>query len=44
MSSSLETTIFLDRLRNHVLGEQALGVMVLLIVSVLGTMRPAIGQ
>jgi putative copper resistance protein D len=32
------------RLRTHVLGEQFLGLMVLLIVSVLGTMRPAIGQ
>jgi putative copper resistance protein D len=32
------------RLRNHVLGEQFLGLMVLLIVSILGTMRPAIGQ
>jgi putative copper resistance protein D len=31
-------------LRHHVLGEQFLGLMVLLIVSVLGTMRPAIGQ
>jgi copper resistance protein D len=32
------------RLRHHVIGEQMLGFMVLLIVSVLGTMRPAIGQ
>jgi putative copper resistance protein D len=32
------------RLRNHVLGEQALGLLVLLSVSVLGTIRPAIGQ
>jgi putative copper resistance protein D len=32
------------RLRSHVLGEQLLGLMVLLIVSVLGTIRPAIGQ
>ena len=31
-------------LRNHVLSEQFLGLMVLLVVSVLGTMRPAIGQ
>jgi putative copper resistance protein D len=31
-------------LRNHVLGEQFLGLMVLFAVSVLGTMRPAIGQ
>jgi putative copper resistance protein D len=33
-----------DRLRNHVLGEQLLGLLILLAVSVLGTMRPAIGQ
>lgn len=32
------------RLRNHVLSEQALGLLVLLCVSVLGTIRPAIGQ
>src|SRR5712671_162989 len=32
------------RLRNHVLGEQFLGFMVLLVVSVLGTMQPAVGQ
>jgi putative copper resistance protein D len=32
------------RLRYHVLGEQFLGLMVILIVSVLGTMQPAIGQ
>ena len=32
------------RLRNHVLGEQFLGWMVLLAVSILGTMQPAIGQ
>jgi putative copper resistance protein D len=33
-----------SRLRTHVLGEQALGLLVLLSVSVLGTIRPAIGQ
>jgi copper resistance protein D len=33
-----------SRLRAHVLGEQALGLLVLLSVSVLGTIRPAIGQ
>jgi len=38
------STAWTARLRNHVLGEQFLGWMVLLIVSVLGTMRPAIGQ
>jgi putative copper resistance protein D len=32
------------RLRTHVLGEQFLGLMILMIVSVLGTIRPAIGQ
>lgn len=32
------------RLRNHVLGEQVLGWMVLLAVSALGTMQPAVGQ
>jgi putative copper resistance protein D len=31
------------RLRNHVLGEQFLGWMVLLAVSILGTMQPAVG-
>jgi copper resistance protein D len=38
------SSVWTGRLRNHVLGEQFLGFMVLLIVSVLGTMRPAIGQ
>jgi putative copper resistance protein D len=36
--------VWLGRLRYHVLGEQFLGLMVLLAVSVLGTMRPALGQ
>ena len=31
------------KLRNHVLGEQVLGWMVLLAVSILGTMQPAVG-
>jgi putative copper resistance protein D len=35
---------WLGRLRHHVLGEQFLGLLVLLAVSVLGTMRPALGQ
>lgn len=35
---------WLGRLRYHVLGEQVLGLMILLAVSVLGTMRPAVGQ
>jgi copper resistance protein D len=39
-----EPAVWLGRLRHHVLGEQFLGLMVLLVVSVLGTMRPAVGQ
>jgi putative copper resistance protein D len=39
-----EPAKWLGRLRYHVLGEQFLGLMILLAVSVLGTMRPAIGQ
>jgi putative copper resistance protein D len=39
-----EPAALLGRLRYHVLGEQFLGLMVLLAVSVLGTMRPAVGQ
>jgi len=35
--------VWLGRLRHHVVGEQFLGLLVLLAVSVLGTMRPAIG-
>jgi putative copper resistance protein D len=38
------STAWTARLRQHVLGEQFLGLMVLLVVSVLGTMRPAISQ
>jgi putative copper resistance protein D len=41
---SAKPAVWLGRLRNHVLGEQFLGLMVLLAVSVLGTMRPAVGQ
>lgn len=33
-----------QRLRRHVIGEQALGVMVVMIVSLLGTLEPAIGH
>jgi putative copper resistance protein D len=36
--------VWLGRLRYHVLGEQFLGLLILLAVSLLGTMRPAIGQ
>jgi putative copper resistance protein D len=36
--------VWLGRLRHHVVGEQFLGLLVLLAVSVLGTMRPAVGQ
>jgi putative copper resistance protein D len=39
-----EPAMWLGRLRYHVLGEQFLGLMVLLAVAVLGTMRPAVGQ
>jgi putative copper resistance protein D len=38
------STVCTVRLRKHVLGEQFLGFMVLLVVSVLGTMQPAVGQ
>jgi len=43
-AGSGEAAVWLARLRYHVLGEQFLGLMILLAVSVLGTMRPAIGQ
>lgn len=39
-----QLAVWLGRLRYHVLGEQFLGLMVLLAVSILGTMRPAVGQ
>jgi putative copper resistance protein D len=42
--ASGDPSVWLGRLRYHVLGEQFLGLMVLLAVSVLGTMRPAVGQ
>ncbi len=35
---------WLVRLRNHILGEQALGLLVVLIVGLLGTMQPAISS
>ena len=38
------STAWTARLRNHVLSEQFFGLMVLLLVSILGTMRPATGQ
>ena len=38
------STAWTARLRNRVLGEQFLGLMVLFVVSLLGIMRPAIGQ
>ena len=38
------STVWTARLRNHVVSEQFLGLMVLLVVGVLGTMRPAAGQ
>jgi putative copper resistance protein D len=39
-----QQAVWLGRLRHHVLGEQFLGLMVLLAVSILGAMRPAVGQ
>jgi copper resistance protein D len=39
-----EPAVWLARLRYHALGEQFLGLIVLLTVSILGTMRPGIGQ
>jgi putative copper resistance protein D len=36
--------VCLGRLRYHVLGEQFLGLMVLLAVAVFGTLRPALSQ
>lgn len=39
-----EAAVWLGRLRYHVFGEQFLGLLVLFAVSVLGTMRPAVGQ
>jgi putative copper resistance protein D len=38
------SAVWLRRLRIHVLGEQLLGAMILLVVSLLGTMQPAMGQ
>jgi putative copper resistance protein D len=43
-ASSRAPAVWLGRLRYHVLGEQFLGLLILLAVSLLGTMRPAIGQ
>ncbi|MDU6729488.1 MAG: CopD family protein, partial [Bradyrhizobium sp.] len=42
--NSAQPSFWLGRLRYHVLGEQFLGLMILLAVPVLGTMRPAVGQ
>jgi putative copper resistance protein D len=36
--------VWRSKLRTHVLSEQGLGILVLLCVSILGTIRPAIGQ
>jgi putative copper resistance protein D len=38
------STAWTARLRYHVLGEQFLGFMILVVVSVLGTMQPAVGH
>jgi hypothetical protein len=37
-------TVWLARLRKHIIGEQILGLAILLIVSILGSIRPAINQ
>lgn len=37
-------TVWRSELRMHIIGEQGLGLLVLLCVSILGTIRPAIGQ
>jgi putative copper resistance protein D len=42
--SAHSSALWLRRLRIHVLGEQLLGAMILLVVSFLGTMQPAVGQ
>jgi putative copper resistance protein D len=42
-SDAGQLAVWLGRLRYHVLGEQFLGLMILLAVSILGTMRPAVG-
>ena len=39
-----ESVISAERLRRHVLAEQSIGFLVILIVSVLGTMEPALGH
>ena len=44
MGASGEPAESLARLRYHVLGEQFLGLMILLAVAVVGSMRPAVGQ
>jgi putative copper resistance protein D len=44
LASTTVRTVWLRRLRNHVLGEQLLGLMILAVVSLLGTMQPAIHQ
>lgn len=44
INDNRDSTLSLAQLRRHVLGEQVLGALVLLIVSVLGTIEPPIGQ
>jgi putative copper resistance protein D len=36
--------VWLAKLRKHIVGEQVLGLLIILIVSILGSMRPAINQ
>jgi putative copper resistance protein D len=44
LASAAERIVWLRRLRNHVLGEQLLGLMILSVVSLLGTMQPAVNR
>lgn len=43
-SGAVVSDVWRGKLRTHVLSEQGLGLLVLLSVSILGTIRPAIGQ
>jgi putative copper resistance protein D len=44
MNNDGQQDLWLARLRRHVMGEQALGVLVLLVVGILGTLEPAFSQ
>jgi putative copper resistance protein D len=43
-SGSRKSEVCRSRLRNHILAEPGLGLLVLATVSILGTIRPAVGQ